>query len=141
MIYYNNQLMPDDLSARLFMVSNTDDFEKFEDHEAALHFYIQTLTEQSLNEGENPKALIEDYLGITYTEGNSIEEMSNFVIHTDVMQSAFARLKENWYLKEDNLGKDTLFFGSGMSQEEILTTYSTTTLRNYLETLSSFNNE
>ena len=49
MIYFNNQLMPDDTSAKLFLVTNTKPFERYEDHEAALYIKLHELVEQDVS--------------------------------------------------------------------------------------------
>ncbi len=139
MIYYNAQLMSDDASAILFMVNNSVLFERFEDHEAAIHFHIHQLVEQAIASGESPVALVEDYLDISYTDGSNPHEISDFLLQSDVMQSALGNLKENWHQKSTDLPDEGLLFGQGIAQNEILERYSKITLRSYLETLSTFN--
>ncbi|WP_010180398.1 hypothetical protein [Aquimarina agarilytica] len=138
MIYYNPQLMPDDAAITLFIVSNPESFERYEDHEAALHFHLNELIKQAIAEGEMPIALIEDYLEVSYNDGNMVNEISDFLMHTDTMQSALGMLKESWHQKQGDTVEEGLFFGQGISEEEITQKYAQITLRSYLETLSAF---
>ena len=138
MIYYNAQLMPDDSASTLFMVSNPESFERYEDHEAALHFHLNELIKQAVSEGEMPIALIEDYLEVNYNDSNTPNEISDFLIQTDVMQSALGMLKENWHQKQGDAMEEGLLLGQGLSEEEVIQKYAQITLRSYLETLSAF---
>ena len=140
MIYFNNQLMPDDNSAKLFMVTNPVPFERFEDHEAAIYIQLHDLVEQAIGKAENPIALIEDYLEITYTDGRTIEEIAAFLFHTDKLQCALWTLKESWDKFDKTLPEDSLMYG-GISKDEAIQMYSEITLRSYLETLAQFKNE
>lgn len=141
MIYVNNQLMPDDNSIKLFTATNSTSFERFEDHEAAIYFQIDALIEEAMGNGENPIALIENYLEITYTDGRTIEEIAAFLCHTDKMQCALWTLKERWGKFDKNLPEDSLMHGGGISKDEAIQIYSETTLRTYLEALAQFKNE
>ncbi|TGV03589.1 hypothetical protein [Flavivirga rizhaonensis] len=140
MIYYNNQLMPNDNSAKLFMVTNSVPFERFEDHEAAIYFEIDQLVDHAVGSGENTIALIENYLEITYTDGRTIEEIVAFLIHTDKLQCALWTLKESWDKFDKTLPEDSLMHG-GISKDEAIQIYSETTLRSYLEALAQFKND
>ena len=140
MIYYNNQLMPDDSSAQLFLVSNSVAFEKFEDHEAAIHFHIDQLINVAISEGENPKALIEDYLEISFCDGHTTEEITSFLMETDKMQTALWTLQERWQSMDESLTEDSLLGGNSVGKEEAIQLYAEITLRSYLETLATFNN-
>ena len=141
MIYYNNQLMPDMQSARLFMVSNSKEFTRFEDHQAGVCMYLHELVENAKQSQENPITLIENYLGVVYTEGNSVAEIADFLYEHDVMQLALWSLKERWDVLDMSLPEDSLLHGGGLTRREQLETYTQTTLRSYLETLASYDNE
>ncbi|MCS5613087.1 MAG: hypothetical protein NZ961_21865, partial [Candidatus Poribacteria bacterium] len=68
------------------MVTNTKPFERYVDHEAALYIQLYQLVEHAFAKGENPIALIEDYLELVYTEGKSVAEIADFLANTDKMQ-------------------------------------------------------
>jgi hypothetical protein len=140
MIYYNSELMPDNNSAILFMTTNAHPFTRFEDHEAGIHVQLHTLVELSKESGENPIGLIEDYLGITYTDGTDIEEIANFLIYTDRMQNALWSLEERWKDKTD-IKTEASLLQQGMSDEKARELYTQITLRVYLEALYSFTDE
>ncbi len=133
--------MPNDTSTKLFMVTNTKPFERYEDHEAALYIQLYQLVEQAFAKGENPIALIEDYLELVYTEGKSIAEIADFLANTDKMQLALWTLKESWDTLDESLPQDSLLYGSGMDKEEAIQLYSEITLRTYLEALAQHKNE
>ena len=141
MIYFNNQLMPNDTSTKLFMVTNTKPFERYEDHEAALYIQLHQLVEHAFVKGENPIALIEDYLELVYTEGKSVGEIADFLANTDKMQLALWTLKERWDTLDETAPQDSLLYGSGMDKEEAIQLYSEITLRTYLEALALHKNE
>jgi len=141
MIYFNNQLMPNDTKAKLFMVTNTKPFERYEDHEAALYIQLHQLVEHAFAKGENPIALIEDYLELVYTEGKSIAEIADFLANTDKIQLALWTLKESWDKLDDSAPQDSLLYGNGMDKEEAIQLYSEITLRTYLEALALYKNE
>lgn len=141
MIYFNNQLMPNDTSTKLFMVTNTKPFERYEDHEAALYIQLHQLVEHAFGKGENPIALIEDYLELVYTEGKTVAEIADFLANTDKMQLALWTLKESWDKMDDSAPQDSLLYGSGMDKEEAIQLYSEITLRTYLEALAQHKNE
>lgn len=133
--------MSDDNSTRLFLVTNTKPFNRFEDHEAALVIQLHELVEDAMTKGENPIGLIEDYLQITYTEGNSVAEIANFLAQTDKMQLALWTLKESWDKMDDTAPEDSLLYGSAISNEDAVQIYAQTNLRTYLEALAQFKNE
>ena len=134
MIFYDTQLMPDTGKARLFMVSNPIALERYEDHEAALYLQLHELVERSRAEGQDPVALLEDYLETVYTDGHNPEEIANFLFHHDKMQSVLWSLKESWSNLDKTLPGDSLMYG-GLGREEMLEVYAETTLRTYLEAL------
>ena len=141
MIYFNNQLMPNDTSTKLFMVTNTKPFERYEDHEAALYIQLHQLVEHAFAKGENPIALIEDYLELVYTEGKSVGEIADFLANTDKMQLALWTLKESWDKLDETAPQDSLLYGSALDKEEAIQIYSEITLRTYLEALALHKNE
>ncbi|WP_346881275.1 hypothetical protein [uncultured Algibacter sp.] len=132
--------MPDDNSAILFMTTNTKAFERYEDHEASIYMQLHDLVEQAFANGENPMALIEDYLELVYTEGQSVKEIADFLAHTDKMQLALWTLKESWDNMDTSVPDNSLMYG-GMEKEEAIQLYSEITLRTYLEALAQHNNE
>ncbi|MAM22660.1 MULTISPECIES: hypothetical protein [Flavobacteriaceae] len=132
--------MSGDIKARLFMVSNPSKFERFEDHEAGIFIQLHELIEQARAVGENPIALIEEYLEVVYNEGNTTDEIASFLLKTDKMQTALWTLKESWDKMDDSLPTSSIMYG-GMDKEEAVQLYSETTLRSYLEALAFFKNE
>ncbi|EDP94649.1 hypothetical protein KAOT1_00195 [Kordia algicida OT-1] len=140
MIYYNSELMPDSNSAILFMVTNSKPFTRFEDHQAGIYLQLHTLVELSIASGENPIGLIEDYLGITYTDGRSAEEIAHFLAYTDRVQNALWSLEIRWKKKTDIATKDS-YLQSGISRENAIELYTQITLRTYLEALANYTDE
>ncbi|WP_452222160.1 hypothetical protein [Lacinutrix salivirga] len=132
--------MSGDVKARLFMVSNPSKFERFEDHEAGIFIQLHELIEQATAMGDDPIALIEEYLEVIYNDGTSTEEIASFLLETDKMQTALWTLKESWDKMDDSLPTDSLMYG-GMDKEDAVQLYSETTLRSYLEALALFKNE
>lgn len=127
--------MKNDTQLRLFLVSNPIAFSRYEDHEAALQIQLQELIEKAISDGENVIALIETYLGISYPSGNSLQEMADFLTHTDQMNFALHGLRENWDKMDESLPKDSLMYG-GVTQEQAVQVFSEIDLRTYLEALS-----
>ena len=140
MIYYNSELMPDSNSATLFMVTNSKPFTRFEDHEAGIYLHLHTLVELSIASEENPIGLIEDYLGITYTDGRSVEEIAHFLAYTDRVQNALWSLEIRWKKKTAIKTEDS-YSQSGISKENAIELYTQITLRVYLEALSNYTND
>lgn len=132
--------MPNEQSATLFMTTNTKNFDRYENHEAALYIQLHQLIETAFLEGENPIALIEEYLEVIYTDGKTTEEIANFLAHSDQMQLALWTLKESWSAMDESLPNDSLIYG-GLSKEEAIQLYSEITLRTYLEALAQYQNE
>lgn len=141
MIYFNNQLMPNNHSATLYMVTNTKPFDRYEDHEAAIHIQMHELVENAFSKAEDPIALIENYLDVVYSEGKSVAEIANFLIQTDMMQLALWTLKERWNKLDESVPQDSLLYGSGLGKEEAIQLFSDITLRTYLEALAQHRNE
>lgn len=139
MIFFNNQLMKNENQLRLFMVNNPVPFTRYEDHVAGIYLQLFDLVEAAIEEKENPIALIEEYLGVSYNMDNSIIEITSFLFHTGEMTSALHELKENWQGLDETLPEDSLMFG-GVSQQEARGVYTETTLRTYLEALMQQNN-
>jgi hypothetical protein len=140
MIFYNNQLMQSLNQVRLYVVSHPTPFARFQDHESAIIIQLHELIEQAIADNENPVALIEDSLGVTYTEGATVDELTNFIVCTDHMSVALQKLKENWHHLDPSVPADSLFYSTGISRSDIIETYAETTLRNYLEALASVYN-
>ena len=139
MIFYNAQLMQNEAEAKLYMVTNPIAFKRFEDHEAAIFIKMHELIERAIKEKEKPIALIENYLNITYTGGESVNDIANFIIQTDKMVSAMWTLKESWDQLDETLPQDSLMYG-GLGKDEARQVYTEITLRSYLETLSTDRN-
>ena len=81
------------------MVTNTKPFERYEDHEAALYIQLHEMVEHAFAKGEDPIALIEDYLELVYTEGKSVAEIADFLARLTRCNSHFGHLKKvgiNW---------------------------------------------
>ena len=141
MIYYNNQLMPNSNKATLFMVTNTKAFDSYEDHEAAIYIQLHEMVEHAFAKGDNPIALIEDYLELVYTEGKSVAEIADFLANTDKMQLALWTLKESWDKLDETAPHNSLLYGNGLDKEEAIQLYSEITLRTYLEALAQHKND
>jgi len=140
MIFYNSELMPDSHSATLFMVSNAKPFTCFEDHEAGIYLQLHTLVELSVESGENPIGLIEDYLGITYTEGKATADIAFFLAYTDRVQNALWSLQLRWQEKSDIVTTESYLHG-GISKDQAIQLFTQITLRVYLEALSNYTDE
>lgn len=150
MNFWHNQIIKNHAQARLFGVddpktgypykdprSRIEKFKCYEDHQAALIERIGYLIDDAFDENENPKALIEDFLGVPYSGGDTTEEIADFLCNTHHMVHALGILKDNWNNFDPSVSADSLVHATS----EIDATYSfgiyfETTLRNYLETLS-----
>ncbi len=135
MIFFNPQLMPSRAEATLYMVSNPVPFTRFEDHEAAIYLQLHELIERSMQEGENPISLIEEYLGTVYTEGKTVDEIAAFLMQQDAMILALWTLQESWNNFDETLPETSLIHG-GMEKKAAIQLYAEITLRTYLEILS-----
>lgn len=122
---------------RLFVVSNPVPFSRFQDHESAIIMQLHELVEQAIADNENPVALIEDYLGVSYNAGNTIEEITNYIASTGQMAVMFQKLKDNWHHLDVSVPADSLFYSTGISRADVIETFAETNLRNYLEALAS----
>lgn len=140
MIFFNPQLMKTGRELTLFLVSNPVAFTRFEDHEAALQITLHELVEQALRDGENPIALIEEHLRITYAGSTRVEDIANFLISTPQMLHAMHRLKDHWAEMDEKLPGDSLLFG-GQSREEAVRVFSEITLRTWIIALSGIYDE
>ncbi len=138
MIFYNNQLMKQDGEARLFMVDNPTPFTNYDDHEAGIYIHLHNLIERAIDEGEDPIALIEGYLGLNYHEGAGVDEIAAYLMNSGPMSSVLQGLRDHWQTFEPSL-PDSSLTGGGMGRQEALRTYAETTLRNYLEALAVYN--
>ncbi len=140
MIFYHNQLMKSTNQLKLFLVSNPVPFERYEDHEAAIYIQLHELIADAKKDKEDPIALIETYLGTTYTLGDSDNEMASFIFQTGEMMSALNVLRENWHALDESIPGDSVMYG-GVSREEATQLYSQLTLRTYLEALTAIAND
>jgi hypothetical protein len=140
MIFYNSQLMKDENQLRLYLVSNPTPFIRQEDHEAALQIEVYEMVERAIDAKENPIALIEAYLQVSYNEGDTTEDIANFIINCPQMVHAMHHLKDNWDEMDDTLPEVSLKHSS-TSREQAVQVYYETTLRSYLEALSGVYNE
>ena len=139
MIFYNAQLMQNESEAMLYMVTNPMPFDRFEDHQSAIYINIHELVERAIKIGEDPIALIEDYLNITYNSGQTIDEIASFLFQSDKMVSAMWTLKESWDQVDESVPQDSLMYG-GIGKERARELYTEMTLRSYLETLAQEKN-
>jgi len=135
MIFYNPQIMTNEKELFLYLVSNPKPFTRYENHEAALQIQLHELVERAIQNKENPIALIEFYLGITYNEGHTVADMANFIANSGQMRHALHQLKENWAELDDSLPGESLRFG-GTSKEQAIQTFTQIALQTYLEALS-----
>lgn len=128
--------MTSESQVRLYAVSNPVAFTNYHDHEAALFIRMHELIGDSLEQGENPVGMIEDYLGISYNSGESVEEIAAFLFQTGAMEKALWDLKDNWSVFDPSLPEGSLVHG-GTPREESVAIYQEITLKSYLETLST----
>ena len=141
MIFYNPQLMRTSAELALFGVSNPDEFDRMEDHRAAIELRIDELVEQSIESEEDPILLIESYLNLSYMGGLTAQQIADFIINSEPMISAMSTLKDNWSTYDPNKPKSMLTLISTTTKEESVEIYSQMTLRAFLEALSDhFNN-
>ena len=135
MIFHHNQLMKNEKELVFYLATNKHPFTCFEDHRAALEIRMHELVEVAFQEQEDPIALIESSLGITYNEGETIEEITHFLINTDHHTHSMSNLQEAWSLIDENLPSESLIH-SGTTEEDAVRVFPTITLRSYLESLS-----
>lgn len=140
MIFFNNQLMKTDNQCRLYMVSNPLPFERYDDHEAGLYIQLHEMVELATEQKESPIALIEEYLGISYTGGETTDEIVAFLFQTSHVTHALYNLRDNWKEMNQSFPEDSLMFG-GVSKEQAIQIYYETSFRSYLETLSQLFND
>ncbi len=136
MIFFNPTLMPTPETALLFMVHNPIPLENYEDHEAALYIQLHELISRSKSEGEDPIALIEEYLEVYYNEGHTAEEIAAFLIGQDKMIHALSLLRSNWKTYSPDAQPESIAYG-GLSKQAYLEQYGELNLRSYLETLNT----
>jgi len=137
-IVYHPQLMPDTPSATLFMVANPMSFQNYEDHYAGVYLRLYELIENAWDAQENPIGLLEDYPDICCPECGSATDIANYLIGHDKMLTALNMLRQKWR-KLDPEFPFSRFTKGGLSQKERCNLYHQTTLRSYLEALSSLN--
>lgn len=136
MIFFNPTLMPTPETALLFMVYHPEPLTRYEDHEAALYIQLHELITESIAAGEQPIALIEEYLEVYYNEGETTEEIAAFLIGQDKMIQALTLLRDNWKSYSPDVTPESIAYG-GLSKQEYLEQYGQLNLRSYLETLST----
>lgn len=134
MIFYNNQLMQNGRELRLFLVSNPEKFTRYEDHEAALEIQLYELVERSIEEGQDPIALIESYLGVSYNAGEGAEEIGHYLVSSEEVRMTMSTLKENWSLLDESIPEDSRLFGR-VTRKEAIQVFSELSLETYLEAL------
>ena len=137
MIFYSNQLMTNRRELILYLVSNPSPFDRFEDHQAALHIRLHELVENAIQEKEDPVALIREYLQVDYNGGSSKEDIADFLISSHQVIHAMHTLKDSWADFDKNAPEDSLVYGSATTREQAVETFAEITLRSYLEALSS----
>ena len=135
MIFYNSQLMKSESQLILYLVSNPKPFSRYDDHEAALQIQLHELIERAIKEKEDPIAMIEEYLQVSYNGGDTVADMANFLINSGQMVHAMHSLKDNWDAMDETLPEVSLKH-SATSWEQAIQIYSEITLRSYLEALS-----
>lgn len=129
--------MKTEAQLRVYLVANPVPFKRYEDHEAALQIQLYDLIERAIEEKENPVALIEDNLGITYTGSDNIDDIASFLLATDQMSYAMNDLKDNWYHLDESQAADSLLYNAGIDRADAVRIFSEITLRNYLENLAT----
>lgn len=137
MIFYNSQLITDTDSATLFCVQNPIAFDQFDDHHAGIYLHLYALVEKAIEEKENVIGLIEDYLEILYSGGDSAEEITAFIFYSDPMNQALGVLYDRWDKYDPDIEEESLTDGGSISKKEAITQYSYVSLRSYLEALMS----
>ncbi len=137
MIFYNSQLITDTDSATLFCVQNAIDFNQYDDHYSGIYLHLFTLIENAFKEKENVTGLIEDYLEIPYSGGENPEELTAYIFYSDRMNNALATLRGRWSSYDPTLEENTLTTASDITKQEAIQRYSYTSLRSYLEALTT----
>ncbi|WP_241479982.1 hypothetical protein [Kordia jejudonensis] len=132
--------MSGDTSAILFMVENPSPFKQYEDHEAAIYITIHLLIEDAILQGENPIAMIENYLNVVYNGGTTTGEITDYLIQTGSLQNALWELKEKWSELDTKINENSLMYSS-LSKQNVTEIYAQRTLRTYLETLAGYDRE
>ncbi|MFC4635704.1 hypothetical protein ACFO3O_17465 [Dokdonia ponticola] len=137
MIFYNPQLITDTDSATLFCVQNAMAFDQYDDHYSGIYLHLFDLIENALEEKENVTGLIEDYLEIPYSGGQNAEELTAFIFYSDCMNNALATLRSRWGAYDPELDENSLTRASHVTRKEAIQRYGYTSLRSYLEALTS----
>ncbi len=127
--------MKSDIQLRLFMVNHPIPFKSYGDHAEALRVQLEEMIENALNQGEEPEYLIEGYLDVDYTGGESSKEIADFLLHTPYMVYAMHMLRDNWNQIDTSLPEDSLMYG-GISKEQAREVFTETSLHSYLEALA-----
>lgn len=137
MIFYNPQLITDTDSATLFCAENAIDFNQYDDHYSGIYLHLFDLIEKAIEEKENVVGLIEDYLEIPYSGSENPEELTAFIFYSDQMNNALATLRTRWGNYNPTIEENTLTSASDITKQEAIQRYSYTTLRSYLEALTT----
>ncbi len=137
MIFYNSQLITDTDSATLFCVQNAIDFNQYDDHYSGIYLHLFNLIEKAINEKENVTGLIEDYLEIPYSGSTNPEDLTAFIFYSDRMNNALATLRTRWGNYDSTIEENTLTTASDITKQEAIQRYSYTSLRSYLEALTT----
>jgi hypothetical protein len=134
--YFNNQIYKNEMQAHLFGVGEVD-LKSFEEHEVEIQNQLYYLVQYALEEKEDPIALIEDFLHVQYTGGDTINEFVTFLCNTHFMVHAFDILKENWNNLDESVPGDSLLYANAeLNEQKGFSIYLDRTLRSYLESLS-----
>lgn len=136
MIFFNNQLMKTPGQLYLFLVSNPQPFTRYEDHHSALFIQLHELIEQAIADGQNPVALIEEYLKLPYNGGDTVEDMAAFLFYSDPVIQAMSILRDNWSSLDPTLPEDSIAYGT-TTREEAVEAFSQLTLTRFLEALTT----
>ena len=137
MIFYNPQLITDTDSATLFCVQNAIDFNQYDDHYSGIYLHLFDLIQKAIEEKENVIGLIEDYLEVPYSGSTDPEALTAFIFFSDRMNNALATLRGRWGNYDPSIAENTLTMASDITKQEAIKRYSYTTLRSYLEALTT----
>lgn len=110
MIFFHNQLMKSTHQLQLYLVSNPIPFERYEDHEAALYIQLHELIEEAQSHQEDPRTLIESYLGVSCPVGTTADELTAYLFQTGEMMAALHALKENWHALDTSVSGESLMY-------------------------------
>ncbi|GGG35911.1 hypothetical protein GCM10011344_41020 [Dokdonia pacifica] len=137
MIFYNPQLITDTDSATLFCVQNGTAFNQYDDHYSGIYLHLFNLIEKAIEQKENVSGLIEDYLELPYSGSENTDDLTAFIFYSDRMNNALATLRGRWGTYDPSVEENTLTTASDVSKQEAIQRYSYTTLRSFLEALTT----